>query len=162
MQGSKGASTLKKINGLTGEAVWSKKMQCESLIGNDPVNGGLLATNIVGKNKLSDRVIFSLARYKGFNRGAVIAMDKKSGRIIWETDLDNYMWSSPVDFYDEEGNGDIIQCDSVGNMFLMDGETGRILDKVNLGSNIESSPAIFNDMVVVATRGGLMCGVKIK
>lgn len=137
-------------------------MQCESLIGNDPANGGPLATNIVGKNKLSDRVIFSLARYKGFNRGAVIAMDKKSGRIIWETDLDNYMWSSPVDFYDEEGNGYIIQCDSVGNMFLMYGETGRILDKVNLGSNIESSPAIFNDMVVVATRGGLMCGVKIK
>lgn len=162
IQGSKGVSTLKKINGLTGEAVWSKKMQCESLIGNDPVNGGLLATNIVGKNKLSDRVIFSLARYKGFNRGAVIAVDKKSGGILWETDLDNYMWSSPVDFYDEEGNGYIIQCDSIGNMFLMDGVTGKILDKVNLGSNIESSPAIFNDMVVVATRGGLMCGVKIK
>lgn len=162
IQGAKGVSTLKKINGLKGEEVWSKKMQCESLIGNDPVNGGLLATNIIGKNKLSDRVIFSLARYKGFNRGAVISMSKTSGEILWETELDNYMWSSPVDFYDEEGNGYIIQCDSAGNMFLMDGITGRILDKVNLGTNIESSPAIFNNKVVVATRGGLICSVKIK
>ena len=89
-------------------------------------------------------------------------MSKTSGEILWETELDNYMWSSPVDFYDEEGNGYIIQCDSAGNMFLMDGITGRILDKVNLGSNIESSPAIFNNKVVVATRGGLVCSVKIK
>ncbi len=40
--------------------------------------------------------------------------------------------------------------------------TGSVLDKINLGANIESSPAIFEDYIVVATRGGKIFGVKIK
>ena len=56
--------------------------------------------------------------------------------------------------YNSDGKGYIIQCDSIGNMYLLDGITGKILDKINLGSNIESSPAVFEDYIVVGTRGG--------
>ena len=161
-QGDRGVCTIKKINGLSGEVIWKKEYICDSIIGENAINGGLLATNIIGKNKLSNMVIFSIARYDGFNSGAIIAMNKEDGQVIWKKKLDNYVWSSPVDFYDDKGNGYIIQCDSMGNMFLIDGRNGSVLDKINLGSNIEASPAIFEDVIVVATRGGEIFGIDIK
>ena len=161
-QGTIGTSTVKKINGLNGEVVWKNEFTCESIIGSDAVNGGVLATNIVGKNNISDLVIFSLARYKGFNKGAIIAMSKSTGKIVWETDIDNYIWSSPVDFYDKNGNAYIIQCDSAGNVYLLNGKDGQVLNRITLDANIEASPAIFGDTIVIATRGGNIYGIEIK
>lgn len=161
-QGTIGTSTIRKINGLTGEIVWKNEFTCESVIGADATNGGVLATNVIGKNNISDLVIFSLARYDGFSSGAVVAINKSTGEIQWETKLNNYVWSSPVDFYDEDGKGYIIQCDSIGNIFLIDGENGEILNIITLDANIEASPTIFEDTIVVATRGGNIYGIEIK
>lgn len=161
-QGSKGYSYLKKINGLTGEPVWEKTYQCMSIIGNDPVNGGLLATPVIGKQTTKDIAIFALARYENINSGLVLALDKKTGAEVWRKELPNYMWSSPVDFYDKNGSTYIIQCDSIGTMYLLDGQTGNELDKINLGSNIEATPSIFNDTIVVATRDGKIYSINIK
>lgn len=161
-QGSKGIVKLKKINGFDGSIVWEKEFECESLIGEKPVNGGLMSTNVIGKNKLNNLVVFSLARYNGFNKGGIIALDKKSGDIVWENIIDNYMWSSPIDIYDKNGNGYIIQGDSIGNLHLIDGVTGKTLNSIELNGNIESSPAVFENTLVVATRNGTIYGIKIK
>lgn len=161
-QGTHGVSTLRKINGFIGNVVWEKSFECDSIIGSDAINGGLMATNVIGKNNINDKVIFSLAKYKGFNKGATLALDKNSGETIWECDFNNYMWSSPVDFYDKDGKGYLIQCDSAGNMFLMDGDNGEVLNKLMSNGNVEASPAIYEDNVVVATRGGSIYGIKIK
>ena len=59
-------------------------------------------------------------------------------------------------------NGYIIQGDSAGNLHILDGKTGQKLNSVTLNANIESSPAVFNNTLVVATRGGSIYGVKIK
>lgn len=161
-QGIIGTSTIRKINGLSGEVVWKNEFTCESVVGGDATNGGILATNVIGKNNISDLVIFSLARYDGFSSGAVIAMSKSTGEVVWETKVNNYLWSSPVDFYDEDGNGYIIQCDSAGNMFLIYGRTGIILNTITLDANIEASPTIYEDMIVIATRGGSIYGIEIR
>lgn len=161
-QGTKGNAIIRKINGLTGEIIWLKNYECLSILGERPTNGGTLATNVVGKNDLDNIVIFTLARYKKINSGLMIALDKKTGDEIWRWEMPHYAWSSPVDFYNSEGKGYIIQCDSIGNMHLLEGTTGTILDKINLGANIESSPAIFEDFVVIASRGGKIFGVKIE
>lgn len=161
-QGTKGNAIIKKINGITGETVWKKNYECQSILGERPVNGGILATNVVGKNDISNMVIFTIARYKTINSGLMVALDKTTGDEIWTWEMPNYVWSSPVDFYNADGKGYIIQCDSIGNMYLLDGITGKILNKINLGSNIESSPAVFEDYIVVGTRGGNIVGVKIK
>ena len=161
-QGTSGISTIRKINGLTGEIIWKNEFVCESVVGADATNGGVLATNVIGKNNISDLVIFSVARYDGFNSGAIVAIDKETGEIVWKTKLNNYVWSSPVDFYDKDGNGYIIQCDSVGNMFLIDGNTGEILNTITLDANVEASPAIYEDMIVVATRAGSIYGIEIE
>ena len=161
-QGTRGVSKIKKIDGLTGEVIWEKEFECESLIGKSAVNGGLMATNVVGKNNIDNMAIFSLARYNGFNKGGMFALNKENGEIIWEKLFDNYMWSSPVDIYDKDGNGYIIQGDSAGYLHLIDGKEGNIKSSVLLNGNIESSPAVFNNVLVVATRNGTIYGVKVK
>lgn len=161
-QGTRGVSKIKKIDGLTGEVIWEKEFECESLIGKSAVNGGLMATNVIGKNNIDNMAIFSLARYNGFNKGGMFALNKENGEIIWEKLFDNYMWSSPVDIYDKDGNGYIIQGDSAGYLHLIDGKEGNIKSSVLLNGNIESSPAVFNNVLVVATRNGTIYGVKVK
>ncbi|WP_297438187.1 PQQ-binding-like beta-propeller repeat protein [uncultured Clostridium sp.] len=161
-QGSVGFSYIKKIDAITGKVIWEKEFECESLLGASPVNGGMLSTPVVGKNDIDDLVIFSLSRYDGFNSGLLVALDKATGEIKWENKLDNYAWSSPVDFYNKDGKGYILQGDSIGNMFLIEGKTGQVLDQITLNANIEASPAMFNDTVVVATRGGSIYGLEIE
>ena len=161
-QGSRGISKIKKIDGITGKVIWEKEFECESLLGKKPNNGGLMATNAIGKNKIDNISIFSLARYNGFNKGGMFALNKENGEIMWEKLFDNYMWSSPVDIYDKDGNGYIIQGDSAGYIHLIDGKNGDTKSSVLLNGNIESSPAVFNDVLVVATRNGTIYGVKIK
>ena len=37
-----------------------------------------------------------------------------------------------------------------------------LLDEMNLGSNVEASPAVFDNHIVIGTRGGLIYGIKLK
>jgi len=161
-QGVKGKSYIRKIDALSGKIVWENHYICHSKLEPNPNNGGALATPIVGKNDMDNLVIYNLARYGGFNKGLVIALDKEKGEEVWRIELNNYSWSSPVDIYTESGKGYVILCDSGGSMYLIEGITGKILDKINLGSNVEGSPAIFDDIAVVGTRGQKIFGIKIK
>lgn len=122
----------------------------------------MLATPVIGKHNLDNLVIFNLARCEGFNSGLVVALDKKTGEENWKLNLNNYSWSSPVAVYTGDGIGYIILCDSAGNMYLLEGTTGDILVKINLGANVEGSPAVFENMVVVGTRGQKIYGIKIR
>ncbi len=47
-------------------------------------------------------------------------------------------------------------------MYLIEGISGKILDKIALNGNIEGSPAIYEDMIVVGTRGQQIFGIRIK
>ncbi len=161
-QGTKGICFIRKFDALSGQQIWEKAYECQSKIGNKPNNGGALATPVVGKNNLSSSVIFNLARYGGFNKGALISLNKKTGEEIWRFEMNNYSWSSPVAVYTEEGEGYIIVCNSAGMMYLIEGLSGEVLDKISLGSNVEGSPAVFDDIIVVGTRGQKIFGIKIK
>jgi len=161
-QGSEGMSYIRKIDALSGQLIWEKPYKCYSLLGDTPINGGALATPVIGKNSLEKLIIFNLARCGGFNKGLLVALDKSSGEEVWRLELANYSWSSPVDVYTENGDGYIILCDSAGKMHLIDGLTGTVLDSISLGANIEGSPAVFEDMIVVGTRGQKIFGVKIR
>lgn len=92
----------------------------------------------------------------------MVALNKKTGEEIWRYEMPNYSWSSPVDIYDDKGKGYLIQGDSIGNLTLIDGKTGQVLNAINLVSNIESSPAVYNNILVVATRWGKIYGVNIE
>ncbi|RUS47147.1 PQQ-binding-like beta-propeller repeat protein [Cohnella sp. AR92] len=161
-QGSKGYAVLRKINGFTGEAVWQRQYACFTQRGDHPVNGGLLATPVLGKQSIDDRVIFTIARYGSFGAGLMVALDKKTGKEIWTWKMANYAWSSPVDVYDRSGNASLLQADSAGNFYVLSALTGQVKGRTSLGANTEASPAVFNDYAVVATRGGKIYGLKLE
>lgn len=162
IQGVGGSSYVRKINALTGELVWEKSYPC---VLNKDVSGGVLATPVVGKNEIKDMVIFNIAKTKDTPNsmgGKLVAYDKKTGKEIWTMTLQNYGWSSPVDIYTKEGKAYIILCDSLGNMMLIDPLKGTVLNKINLEANIEGSPAVYDNMIVVGTRGQKIWGIRIK
>lgn len=161
-QGKSGYSYIRKINGLTGKVVWQNKYASFSQLGEHPINGGLLATPVVGKREIDNLVIFTIARYGTFNGGLMVALDKKTGKEVWKLPMKNYAWSSPVDVYDQSGKAYLIQANSVGTVSVISAQDGKVLGSLNIGTNIEASPAIFNNYAVVASRGGKIYGIKLE
>jgi hypothetical protein len=153
-----GDAHIRKINGLNGEMVWTVSYPSFYY---DGVNGGVLASPVIGKEKINHLVIYTIARYKQRYAGLMVALDKETGNEHWRLYMPHYAWSSPVDVYNENGDAFLVQCDSLGNVYFIEAATGIIIDTINLGANIESSPAIFNNTIVVGTRGGKFYGVKI-
>ena len=138
-----------KIDAETGEIVWRTDYTCYTV---QDLSGGVQGTIAVGKNKLSDMIFVPVARTPGASSGTLAALEKDTGEVIWEKETSMYSWSSPVDFYDADGNGYLLYCNSGFNMFLIDGKTGEQLDYMNLGGNIEASPAMYGNYAVVGTR----------
>ena len=146
---STAAIPIWKIDAETGEIVWRTDYTCYTV---QDLSGGVQGTIAVGKNELSDMIFVPIARTPGASSGTLVALNKETGEEVWKKETTMYSWSSPVDFYDKDGNGYLIYCNSGFNMFLLDGKTGEELDYINLGGNIEASPAIYGNYVVVGTR----------
>ena len=85
--------------------------------------------------------------------GRIVALDKSTGAVVWSVEQSNDYWASPVVVYDEQGKAYLIQCDRGGICTLYDASTGDKLNTIDLGSRIDSTPAVFNNMLVVGTRG---------
>ncbi|MCT8138266.1 pyrrolo-quinoline quinone [Anaerobacillus sp. CMMVII] len=113
--GKDGDAHIRKINALTGEVVWDVKYPAFYY---DGVNGGVLASPVIGKKNIDELVIYTLARYKQRYSGLMVALHKETGEEIWRWEMPHYAWSSPVDVYDEHGNAFVVQCDSIGNMYF--------------------------------------------
>lgn len=154
-----GTIPIWKIDGLTGEIIWQKDYTCLTV---QDISGGVEGSGLLGKNDLSDLVFYPIARTPEVKPGILVALNKYTGEEVWSFKLPRYPWSSPVAVYDSNGNGYIIQCGTDGVMYLLDGRTGELLDSVSLEANIEASPAVFDDMIVVGTRGQKIYGVRIK
>lgn len=157
--GKDGDAHIRKINALTGEVVWHLKYPAFFYEG---VNGGVLASPVIGMGDIDDLVIYTIARYKQRYSGLMVALDKETGDEVWRWEMPHYGWSSPVDVYDESGKAYLVQSDSVGNVYFIEASSGKVIDTINLGANIESSPAVYNNMIVVGSRGGKFFGIEIK
>ncbi|MFO7637445.1 MAG: PQQ-binding-like beta-propeller repeat protein [Clostridia bacterium] len=155
-----GFSFIRKFNALTGQLIWENKVRCYF---NPGINGGVLATPVVGKFSIDHLVIFTIARTgAGTESGQLIAYDKNSGDMVWSHSMSSYSWSSPATIYDKDGNAYLIQCDTGSRMTLLDGLTGEVLDVLDTGGIIEGTPAVYNNMIVVGTRSQKIIGVKIQ
>jgi outer membrane protein assembly factor BamB len=152
LQGAKGFAYVKKLNGNDGSTVWESKFECLTVRGAHPVNGGMLSTPVIGKQNGKGLAIFSISRYKGMNKGVLVALKKSNGQKAWEVLLDNYAWSSPLDIYDKQGNMYIFLADSKGFVMLFDGLTGAAIYKEKIADLFEASPAAFDNKIVIASR----------
>ena len=155
-----GYISIYKLDAKTGEIVWEKRFDCYTVTN---VSGGVQSSPILGKpgTQLEGLIIYNVARTTNKWRGTLVALDTETGEIVWEKSMDNYSWSSPVAVYTETCEAYIVVGDSVGNLYMID-HLGNTVSSLNLESNIEASPALFNNTLVIGTRGGLVCGIKIR
>lgn len=156
---SKAEIPIFKIDAATGEIVWKTSYECYTV---SDLSGGVQGTIAVGKNKLSDMIFVPVARTPGAGSGTLVALRKDTGEKVWERETSVYSWSSPVDFYDKDGNGYLAYCNTGFNLYLIDGKTGDVLDQMNLGGNIEASPVVYNSYIVVGTRANRTYCVEVK
>ena len=178
-----GAAYIYKINGLTGKIEWQNSEPCYTFNGessDSDQSGGCFGNPIMGKGKISNLVIFSFSMTSGLASGnKIIAFDKDLGTKVWEYKMNIYSYSSPVDFYDSEGNAYIIICDSIGQIHMIRAEAGiedkerRItyiqtkrnlgqVDQTSKGICIEASPIVYEGVLVVGTTSGSIFGIGIE
>ena len=153
MEYAKGTTYIHKLDAATGEILWEKTYT--GVAYNSSVSGGILSSPVLGKEgtDLEGMIIYSISRTPTAGGGTLVALDTDTGEVVWEKQLRYYAWSSPVALYTEEGKSYFVLCDSAGKATLFAGATGEELANVSLGSNVEASPAVFENTIVVGTRG---------
>ncbi|MGI6623556.1 MAG: PQQ-binding-like beta-propeller repeat protein [Clostridiaceae bacterium] len=152
-------ANIRKFNALTGDLIWQKDYSC---VYSYYINGGVLGTPLLGKDDISDIIIFTVCFTGTAQDGILVALDKKTGEEVWRRQLDAYSWCSPVAVRSSEGKTYGLFTDFHGLLHLFDPKTGKDLDTVSLGANIESSPAVYDDMIVVGSYAKKIFGIKIK
>ena len=150
---------IRKFNALTGELVWQKDYSC---VYSYYINGGALGTPLLGKDDINDIIIFTICFTGSSQDGILVALDKKTGEEVWKRQLNAYSWCSPVAVRSSEGKTYGLFSDFNGLLHLFDPKTGKDLHTVSLGANVESSPAVYDDIIVVGSYAKKIFGIRIK
>lgn len=161
-------SNIRKFNALTGELIWQVDVPCYYV---DDVNGGALASPIIGENDLDGLVIFNICKTIEDSgsvwSGRLYAFNKYTGAEVWVY-KSAYSWSSPVAVYTSSGKGYIIYAEHTGKIDLIDGLTGSVINQVTLSEGdsgyrtIEATPVIYNDMIIIGSYAEKIYGIRIK
>lgn len=151
-------TNLRKIDALTGKLVWQYDIPA---VREQPNNGGLLGSPLLGTGQISDLIIFNVAKTTNHTEGDLIALDRQTGKLVWKRHLKRYSWSSPVQINATDGTAYAVVTDSGGTMHLFDPNTGTDLDTLSLGKNTEASPAVYGNMLVVASYAKRIWGIKL-
>lgn len=150
---AKGDVSISCYNALTGACRWTQAIPA---VKSKSYIAGVKASPVIGQNDLDGLVYFSVSGAQRDGKtvsGMVIAMDAETGDIIWKHDTSGYVYSSPVAVYSDSGMGWIIQADSTGELQLINGLTGSTVSTLKIEGSFESSPAVYNSMLVIATSG---------
>lgn len=153
-----GPVTIQKLNALTGEQVWQYQVDAAY---NKAVNGGLMATPVLGTGEVSDLVFFNIAKTGSDKQGSLVALDRQTGAVVWNRTLPHFGWSSPLLLTGTDGHTYGVLGDSSGLLHLFDPNTGRDFSTLQLSQNIEASPAVYGNMLVVGTYAKKLYGIRI-
>ena len=159
--GSKKDVTIRRMNALTGETVWTYEIKCDY---DKNQLSGCKASPVVGQYGISDLVVFTVNKVNG-GGSKILALDKQNGRLVWEYALKDETVSSPVAVYNEKGDAWIIQGDQGGNLTMLNARTGALRNTLNLGGAIEGSPAVYRNYLVIGTcsrDNAYMYGIRIE
>jgi outer membrane protein assembly factor BamB len=162
---AKGSCYARKIDGLTGEILWTKDFSVFTEV-DGSVDGGILATPILGKagTSIDGLIIYTISNAileDGTKTALMVALNKQTGEVVWQLDLENSGWtpSSPVPVYTADGQTYIVQCLYKGDIKLIkaDAVTGTIADTLSMGTedepnSFEATPVVFGNTIVVGSR----------
>lgn len=150
-----GNISVYKLNALTGEILWTYDAKC---INDSAFPGGVMGSPLLGQagTNMEGMVIFCIGRTPTYRSAQVIAFDKENGNILWQQEVNNNVWSSPLPLYTEKGRGYIFLADISGTCYLLDGETGEIVNTLELKRTVESSPVAFGNKILLGTRPAIV------
>ncbi len=166
-QGESGLCHLVKLNALTGEEVWERRIEANRFVlGEKYFDGGLYGTPLPGRGNCEGMLFANVVRNGAdggkINSGELTAFDMQSGEIIYTTKLDIYAWSSPVGYLNERGEMFILTGDTGGKIYLINALTGAVIFKRQVGANFESSPVVIGNTAVVGSRYNGIYKLEIK
>ncbi len=156
---SMGEAAIYKLNAANGSIVWKKPFVCHNV---DGVEGGILATGVLGEGAIAGQVIYSVSRSPKLSSGYLVSLDTKTGEVVWQTELTNYAWSSTVAVTSHIGAVYLVQCCSDGTVLLLNAGNGKLLDSVSFDTTLEATPAVFGNTVVLGTRDERIIGLTLK
>ena len=150
-----GNISVYKLNALTGEILWTYDAKC---VNDSAFPGGVMGSPLLGQagTNMDGMVIFCIGRTPTYRSAQVIAFDKENGQILWQQEVNNNVWSSPLPLYTEDGRGYIFLADISGTCYLLDGETGEIVNTLELKRTVESSPVAFGNKILLGTRPAIV------
>ena len=159
---SPGYCHFTKLNALTGEVIWQKKIACRKLGGSGKsIEGGMFSTPLLGHGDCEGLIFTNLCGMGSSDVGTFVAISRATGEIVYRTRLQHYAWSSPVAFYTDDNQMYIFTGDVTGNAYLIEGKSGRIIFKKQMVNNFESSPVVIDNCFVVGSRGREICKFRI-
>ncbi len=160
---NRGDAVIRRYNAETGAEDWSVAVNVTKGKNNTPV-AGAVASPVIGTGSLDDYVYFTLSNLSAAGAesvlgekkaadGALICLEKRTGRVRWGYALDSYSYSSPVAVYDANGTGWIIQASRNGTLTLLEGATGSLVQSLDIEGIVNGSPAVYNSTLVIGTQG---------
>lgn len=170
-----GVVYARKIDGLTGEVLWTSE-GFTALSPEEGVDGGILASPVLGRDgtSMAGLVIYNMTQQAKGDKTAseLVAFDKLTGKIRWRYDMDTAGWSpsSPSPVYTADGQGYIVQCDYDGEVALLkvSGQMCEEVYKLSLANTdkeewnrFEATPVVFGNYIVVGSRSSNLFFIKI-
>ena len=162
-----GTACVYCLNALNGSVFWQREFEVETGAetegGADPNPAGFAASPVAGRDALDGLVYYTVTGLTPAQRealglrageqSALLALSKDTGETAWAYGMEASCLSSPVAVYDEQGQGRILQCSGDGTLAMLDGLDGTVLSTLRLDGRVDSSPAAYRDVLVVASTG---------
>ena len=141
---------------------------CDIPLNDDDTWRSVASQPMIGTEGLSGLAFVTVSEFSG--RSAIVAVDTEMQTRSWRVGYpDCSTVSAPVAVYDDEGNGYVIAAfsdepRSQTTLLLLEGRTGVILNTLTIGGSAPCDPAVYGDMLVIATStagGGHVYGIRL-
>jgi outer membrane protein assembly factor BamB len=159
-QGRSGVCTIRRLDALTGRQAWAYTVP--GLTYTTEAEVGVYASPVVGAGRASGLVFFTATN--GLKNGTLYALGKADGQLKWSLPLTSPTLSSPVAVYGDAGDAWLVQAAGDGTLSLIDALTGQVATTLKLEGGVECSPAVYRDVLVIATTGqnASIYGIKLE
>lgn len=123
------AAEVFALRATNGKPVWRKAL------------GGVRGDRIYASVAVTDGIAFVATV-----RGDIYAIDAKSGRIRWTTDIPGYVYTTPT-----ISGGRLFVANYVGEVYAFNALNGRRMWKRKLGGTFSGSPTVIGDLLYVSS-----------
>lgn len=160
---NRGYAKFAKLDARNGQEIWAieEKAQRREVEGKH-FDGGYYASPLLGIGNCEGMIFTNVVKNTQGSNGSLVAYDRASGKKIYDLQLKQYSWSSPVGALTKNGDMVIINCDGGGNVYVIDAKKGEIVASKTIGYNFESSPVLVDNSIFIGSRSNGLYKITLK